>query len=275
MKRLILVTIALVSSLALLGQEKYFKQAVKKGKSDGTIFYVAHPSSLAVEKYVKWAKSQDDYIITAYKTDRQMVFGNFTNCVSEVTFIPMTEKETYYKYLADLAEKKRQNDLRDLAWTAAGMAFLGYMAERVTSKESKDALLAALAGSNSGSGSSNDNGSSNNNSHISNVPSNSESAPDFNKLKLANIKTIGAWKETSKDIDGTINYECTIELDNEKTGMLYKHVGAKVTIYRPRAGGDLYQFYNEDDARDALKFYHTYGYKHLSEYSKYLKEKRK
>jgi hypothetical protein len=76
-----------MSSMLLSGQEKDMKNAVKKGKERGKDIYYAYPSSLTVEKYSQWEKSQNAYKIFGTKTDSRLIFGAYTPCISEISFL--------------------------------------------------------------------------------------------------------------------------------------------------------------------------------------------
>ena len=141
--------------ITLYGQEKDLNSAVKRGKTRD-FFYVATPKSLTVEKFKKWAQTQNEFIIKGYKTEKKLVFGNTTDCISEVTFIPMSEKEEYQKYLASLQEKKRQNEIRDLASIIAVVGGAAYIVDKAVEsiKNTDWASAYASGGSNYSSSSS-------------------------------------------------------------------------------------------------------------------------
>ena len=119
--RLLLLIAISLSSLTMNGQEKELKEAIRSGKKTN-FMYTAHPSNLTLDKFKKWASKQDDYIIKSYKTDKRLIFGHETDCVSEISFIPMSEKEAYQKYLAALEEKRREQELNSLIATGAAIA---------------------------------------------------------------------------------------------------------------------------------------------------------
>jgi len=100
------ICICFISSFFVLGQEGDLKKAIKKGKESGNAYYIARPSNLPVEKYTQWANNQSEYKIINLKTEERLSFGRNTNCVSEISFIPLTELEAYEKASAKLISER-------------------------------------------------------------------------------------------------------------------------------------------------------------------------
>ena len=105
MKRVLFLCLFLSVALFVSGQEKDFAKAIKDGKKVEH-HYVAYPSNLTVDKYKKWITTQRKYVVINYKTENKLIFGFYTDCISEISFIPYTELEEY--------EKKSAKTLRDM-----------------------------------------------------------------------------------------------------------------------------------------------------------------
>ena len=217
-KIILLIAISL-SPLTMNGQEKELKDAVKTGKKT-EIFYISNPSDLPSDKYKKWANKQNDYIIRSIKTDTKVKFGHATEYVTEIVFIPMSEKETYDNYLAAL---KQQRDKEEALKTAAALG--GFLLTA--------AAIATV--SNLGSSSSSSSSSSNNNSskvtdekNKTNVQASEPdienvSAPKYSLTKDNRTDEV-IWKEQNSSWDYTF---ITFKQDSDgewiSEGTLFRH----------------------------------------------------
>jgi len=232
--RIILLILVSISSIAINGQEKELKEAIKTGKKIN-FMYTAHPSNLTYEKFQKWAIKQNGYIIKSYKISKKTIYGYATDCVSEILFIPISEKEAYQKYLLGLEEKKRDEELKNIIATGAVLAVTGFVA--VKALESIGSMLSSSSSSgySSYSGSSisyssdnkstkatdekdrtNTQGSGQTNLDVEKI-----SAPRYSlKIDLSNDK----WKRQNDNWDFTfIKYEQDSDGKWLSDGTLYRH----------------------------------------------------
>ena len=96
----VILSIVFLCSFQMFGQEKEMKSAIKKGKEKGKDYYYVYPSTLTTEKYNEWAKKQKDYKVFGTKTENQLLFGSYKPCISEISFLPLSEIEQYEKMKA-------------------------------------------------------------------------------------------------------------------------------------------------------------------------------
>ena len=251
-KIIFLITICL-SPLTMNGQEKELKDAIKDG-SKREIFYIANPSDLTTDKYKKWADKQKDYIITSIKTDTKLRFGHALDYITEIVFIPMSQKEEYQNYLAALEREEREREDTKAVLGATGLVLAGTLMVAAATIPSGSDISFNSRGTSPSNSNSTSKGDLSNSS--SNIDVEKISAPKYSLRKEDNRvkweKQNDSWDWTfvefvEQDSDGEWISDETLYKNKDGNYGWFWHLWSPENVY-----------YTEKDAVDAIYVWKKY-----------------